>query len=117
MLLAGCSSKVDEAERRYEIVKRSRANAADVCGAGRAVKDAYLAAGRADVYRDRVPLIDAECFNRTSEDNRGEFRNDDGSVMSADQQAAAIEAVENAMNYADQKIHERELHNDTDADE
>lgn len=60
LLLAGCASEADRAERAYEIVAENGVPW-DECSAARNVADAYLAEGDEANYRDWKLTEDLAC--------------------------------------------------------
>jgi len=80
-LLAACTDKGQEAERRYDMVKRSSASASDLCAAGKALVGAYLEAGDQDKYRHALAITDSECTARSLDERYGIFRDSNGAQM------------------------------------
>jgi hypothetical protein len=78
ILIAGCTSATDQAEREYAIVNKS-GDASEVCRKGRDVAEAYLQAGDADRYNARKVEVSIDCQGRTLDEQAGIFRMPDGS--------------------------------------
>ena len=66
LLLAGCSSASDQAERQYQIVAKDEAAAGERCPKARAVADAYLKEQNTEKFHEAKVRADIVCASRLS---------------------------------------------------
>lgn len=58
---AGCTSKAEQARKRYEFLKQQHASLGDVCAAGRAMVSAYADAQDANNYSLEDAIVGIDC--------------------------------------------------------
>lgn len=75
--LCACSSKISDAEKKYEIVKKS-GGAAEICAQGKAVVAAYLEAKDTAGYERQSAFTAVDCTAARNREADGIYRMPDG---------------------------------------
>jgi hypothetical protein len=94
LALCACESRIEKAEREYEMAKRAGADAAEICARGRAVTEAYLQQGDEMAYQQQKVRADIACQGAEMDQRDGIVRGPDGNVIRA-------EAIDDTNNAAD----------------
>lgn len=84
LALCACTSRVERAEKQYDMVKRANAGAAEICTKGHAVAEAYLEAGNDQDYQLHKAMMDGDCLSASLDEKNGIYHDAGGNLIVAD---------------------------------
>lgn len=93
--LVACSDEGAEAEKRYEMVKRTSTKG-ELCDAGREVADAYLRADNEEKYKHWHLISDIECQNAELTGRNLPAVESDANRRAEAEAEAVVQATDNA---------------------
>jgi len=94
VLLCGCESRIEKAQREYDLAKRAGAGADELCRRGETITEAYLQAGNETDYRIQKLTAAIECQKIQLDEQNGIYNGLGGKPVDAG--AAAREAAASA---------------------